>query len=349
MHRRWYLGLCGGALAGLTGCASESPPEQDEESGGGDNESDTATPTSSRSQSSSGSAEFEVVRVESSKGVNVGETYNFAIVVRNVGDATGTFRASIEGRFGNEVRWRDVGDVEIEDVAPGETSEYISGSAEFDDPIQMEFRLAEYDYRWSLSVVVPQPAISIGETRLVTFDAGYEVRPLAAVLVTNDGEGPTESFSITADWLDNSGNYIASSKASIKTLAVGETWSARVDPFIDVDDYSEIAEFEVSVGSTTTATSLDPDGVTVSGEQLRASESQVIVRGQVQNNRDSALDYVAIVAHVYDADGVIIGEDWTNELDIGAGSPLNFELEPETYGRNGRVDSHEVIISDSSL
>lgn len=309
----------------------------------------TATTPAQTATETPAPAEFEIVTVASPGQVNVAERHSVEITVLNRGGKTGDFEGTVEVTTRQVTTWEEAGTIEIQDVQPGETATYTISGLSFDQTYQLVFRLPEYDVEWAYNVVAPQPDITTGETSLLQVDAGYETRPMAGVLVTNEGESPTKRFSVSADWLDSNGDYLATSEADIQTLRTGETWSARIDPLIDIDNYTDIGDFEVSVGNVEPATTLDPEGVALTDEQFRASESQVIVRGGVQNDRDSMLDYIEVVAKVYDADGNVVGWERTNELEIEAGGTLRFDLEPDTKGRNERVESYEIVLSDSTL
>ncbi|MDS0299377.1 FxLYD domain-containing protein [Halogeometricum sp. S1BR25-6] len=347
MRRRSYLALTVGIIS-ISGCAGGTN-NSDGATEGNENTETTQEESTSTQASEGGSASFEVIGVDAPDQVQAGEEHNFTVRIRNTGDQAGTFETTVELSTADATRWEEIGSFQIEDVAPGETGKFTSDDVSFDQAYQLQFRLVDYDTEWSYDVVVPQPDITIGETSLVEVDTGYETRPMAGVLVTNDGESPTKRLPVTVDWLNDAGEYLASSEGYVQTLGVGETWSARIDPSIDVDDYSVIDDFEVSVGNVALATTLDPDGVTLSGVELRSSESQVLVRGQVQNQRDGSLDYVEVVAKVYNPAGEVIGWERTNETDIGAGNVVRFELEPDTKGRDGDVETSEVVVSDSTL
>jgi len=348
MRRRTYLVTTAGILS-IAGCSESS----DDTNGGGtqdttEKETNTETQTEPGTTTSGGET-FEIVEIVAPEQVQAGEPHTYTIRVRNTGDEQGTFEATLEVSTADTTRWEEAGPVQIENIPPGEIGEFTPEEFTFDEAYQLQYRLAEYDVEWSYDIVVPQPNIAVGESSLLQVDTGYETRPMAGVLVTNDGDSPTKQLEVTADWLDSNGDYIASSTASIQTLGVDETWSARIDPNIDVDDYSAIDDFEISVGNAAPATSLNPDDVTLSGVELRASESQVLVRGQVQNKRDSTLGYVEVVAKVYNAAGDVIGWKRTNETDVSPGDVLRFELEPDTKGRNGDVESHKAVVADSTL
>lgn len=351
MRRRKYLALTAGA-ASLTGCSSGGSNADEGDTGGAGDSPETTTEAKTETEvrtEAPQSAEFEVIGVEAPDEVQAGEEHSFTIRVRNTGEQSGTFEATLEMTTSEVTRWEEIGPIRIEDIPAGKTKEFVSNEISFDQAYQLQFRLVDYNAEWSYDVVVPQPDITLGESSLVQVDAGYETRPMAGVLVTNKGDSTTGAVPITVDWLDSAGEYLASSSTDLRVIGIGETWSARVDPLIDVDDYSVINDFDVSVGDVSPATSINPDNLTASGVELKASESQVLVRGQVQNKRSSTVDYISVTVKVYNKKGEIIGSEWTNETEIASGNAFRFELEPNTKGRNGDVDSAQVVVSDSAL
>lgn len=313
---------------------------------------DTATPTEEPTPTETATpdpATFEVVSTGSPDTIQVGEEHTISVTVENVGGQSGAFEGTLQLSIVGESRWEDVGVIALEDVDPGSTATWTSDSFTYEDAYELQFRIAEYGTRFSYDVVIPEPEIEIGDTQLVEVDRGYEVRPMAEVEVTNTGEGPTGNFSITVDWYDGEGNYLASTDTDIPTLAADETWLPRTDPFIDVENTDAIADFDVSVGQVEGTASLDPESVSLTDDQLQASEENVLVRGTAQNNREETLSYLGVAVKVYNAQEEIIGHAYTNESDIAAGGTLNFEVEPDTNGRNGLVESHDVALSESTL
>jgi len=345
----------------LTGCSSDNTNTDPGEDDTGDNtptgsstvtthQTETLTPTLSPTATETPQpASFEIVETDAPDQVEAFEDHEFSVTVRNIGEKTGTFEDELQLSVVGNDRWEDAGKITIGDIPPGETETWTSNSVKYEDAYQLQFRFVEHDVRFSYDVVIPEPNITHGTTEIVEVDFGYETRPTATVPVTNNGDLPTGRLPVTVDWLDSGGTYIASSTSTLLTLDAGETWNARVDPHIDVEDYSEIADAEANIGQVSTATSIDPENIRLVNDEHRASEQQVLVRGSIKNERDQTIDYIAIVAKVYDSNGDIIGSAWTNETDITSSGQFRFELEPTTYGRNGFVDSHQVAISEETL
>lgn len=363
MRRRRYLELVSIFTAGIAGCndtngttatttreTTTSTTETTIETTSTTEETTatTADETTTETETTK-SASFEVVGMSAPERVQVNEEHTISIEVRNTGGEVGTLEAVLEVSVTGTSAWEDIGEITVEEIPPGETKTWTSDPFSFEQPNQIQFRLSEYDPQISYEVFVPEPDVSFGSSRLINVDTGFGAGPMAEVEVMNSGDTATKRLEITVDWQNEAGEYLASSTASIQTLGSGETWIARVDPRYDVEDVNSIDGFEPNLGEVETATSLNPEGVTVVGDEMVASEQQVLVRGAAKNERDSELGYLEIVTKVHNSEGAVIGSRRTNDLDIPAGDQLRFELEPNTYGRNAAVDSYTIVLSDSTL
>lgn len=195
-----------------------------------------------------------------------------------------------------------------------------------------------------------KPDVVNDDPKLITVDAGYYSGPAGEVAVTNDGDAPARALRLNFDWLDENGDYIDTSSLSVQLLQNGETLVARRKPTL-VDEPEKIKDVELSLeGGREAAKGLNPDGVELTEDKLRASEDEVRVRGVARNDRDSELGYLAAVATVYDSDDRALAVDYTNETDIGAGEEWRFEIPSiNTVARNKQVESATVVLSENQL
>lgn len=196
----------------------------------------------------------------------------------------------------------------------------------------------------------PDPEIVVGQLNMKSGlqNKAYEAM-VAAPTIRNQGDAASTRLNLTIDWLDGDENYLASSETRIMTLGAGQTWLPRVSSRFAVDDPEEVAGYDAFVGVVAAAEELDPDGITLSNTQLRTSDQEVIVRGEVTNERDSQVPYVLAVVKLLNADGAVIASDIWNETAVEAGATLSFERTPNTMARNEDVDSMEIVLSTSGL
>jgi hypothetical protein len=163
------------------------------------------------------------------------------------------------------------------------------------------------------------------------------------VEITNQGDIATSNFTVGLDWLDENDEYIATSDLYGYFLEPGETWVARTVAWLDVDDPEQIESVEATVSDEGEPGRFEtsPDGIELSNKQVRASEEEVLVRGTIKNSRDTK-QFINVVAKVYDKDGNVLGIRSTIE-EVASGDSWRFEVNPQTWGRNGEVDSAKVI------
>jgi len=356
MHRRRYLAVCSAAV--LAGCSSS---DSDSGGGGGATTPDTETPPASATATdqptptdmvtetqTAAPAAFTVESITGPDTVSVGETHQIEITVRNTGGVEGTYRPTIRFTTSQTTEW-DETEIEIGPIAPGDTETLTSDEISFEMAQEVTYEIAGTNAGHTYTVTAPQAGLEIGRSGLVEVDLGYDTTQMAEIAATNTGDAIAGQASMTVDWYNDAGEYLASTTVTTRGLHPGETWLARADPGVDVDTDAAIADFEVSPGQARPGTGFGPEGVTISNAQHRASDQDVIVRATVQNTRDTELDYLAFVGKVYNDADEVIGHYYTNELDIKAGATLRFEGNPRTNGRNGQVTDHEVLVSTATL
>lgn len=188
-----------------------------------------------------------------------------------------------------------------------------------------------------------KPSLSIGTTALTTVNTGYSERVIGEVTITNDGGAQIDGFMIAIDWLDDSDEFIASTDLYGRFLDAGETWVARSPAWLDVENPEQIAAVEASVADTNAFGDLapNPDGIELTDQAVRASDEEVLVRGTVKNNQNTK-EFINVASKATTADGTVLGMGDTIE-EVPSGESWTFQMDIETYGRNGQVDSATVI------
>jgi len=182
--------------------------------------------------------------------------------------------------------------------------------------------------------------VVIGEGRFDVADFGYNEYPYYEVELTNEGEARSGVVELVVDWFDEGGNYVDDTTEQLVSLKPGETWVARSYNVLSSDG---VASAEGS-GSYDYDPPAWPDGLKVASSKLLSGSENVKVRATVQNDTGQMVDYVAFYGKVYDADGRVLGQVWTNEADVAEGSSWRAEGEWDDKPRSGLVESSEVIL-----
>ena len=140
MRRRAFLGMVGAAA--LAGCSGEDSPGADS----------TATPTpTATTTGTQGSAEFEFVGVEIADTVQLNVPESFALGVRNVGSAEGTFTSPLRTKLGDG-EWNTAGDISMT-IPAGEPGEWRSARFAPSYLETIRFHLVAFDEQWSIQAV----------------------------------------------------------------------------------------------------------------------------------------------------------------------------------------------------
>lgn len=194
-----------------------------------------------------------------------------------------------------------------------------------------------------------EPAVALREHGLVTYERdesnlfGEDSTEGVAVeaLVENEGDGRSGDVELAVDWLDGDGNYLDTDSAWLQTLLPGERWLARVYPrAVDVE---EVAEYE-AVKVFDEPEYGTPDDVDVAESELHVGEAARMF-GSIQNEGDTELSYVEVIGRVFDAEGRVLGDGWTNESDVPPGGSFRYDVryEDEDRARLEAVTGYEVL------
>lgn len=185
--------------------------------------------------------------------------------------------------------------------------------------------------------------LAIESAELITIETSFDERVGGEVTVTNTGDAMAQNFQIGVDWLDADGEYIATTDVYGRVLDAGETWVARAEAWLDVEEPERIEGVEATITDESPFGDFDvePEGIELTESTMRASDEEVVVRGVVENNRDTS-EFVEVGAKVYSGDGVVIGMASGIE-EVAGGDSWRFEVTPNTHGRNGQADSATVV------
>lgn len=185
--------------------------------------------------------------------------------------------------------------------------------------------------------------ITIESAELLTIERSYDDEVGAEVVITNGGDVIAPNFKIGVDWLDADDEYIATSDIYGEVLEAGETWIARTEAWLDVEEPERIEGVEATLTDESPFGEYDvyPEDIEVTQLSTRASDEEVVVRGVIKNNRDTS-EFLEFGAKVYNGDGDVIGMDSGIE-EVEGGDSWRFEASPDTYGRNGQVETGKVI------
>jgi hypothetical protein len=77
---------------------------------------------------------------------------------------------------------------------------------------------------------------------------------------------------------------------------------------------------------------------------LQTSEDEASVSGRVENNTGGELTYIEAIAQVYDGDGNVLGDEYTNETGIPEGETWSFSVEFFGFGRIDEIVDHDVVL-----
>jgi hypothetical protein len=185
--------------------------------------------------------------------------------------------------------------------------------------------------------------LQVSDATVKTVETSVSEEIIGEAKVTNIGSAQTESFILGLDWLDSSGEYIATTDVYGLFLAAGETWIPRHPAWLDAENPENVDGVEASITETDPWGDLapNPDGVELVEQSVRVGSDEIVVRGQVKNNQKTK-EYIEAAGKVMDADGNVLAMADTIE-EVASGDTWRFEMNPQTYGRNDQVDSGTVI------
>lgn len=189
------------------------------------------------------------------------------------------------------------------------------------------------------------PAVEIVEHELVVEEGEVSTDVYVEALIENTGDAQSGNIELQADWYDSDGNYLDNDNSWLVSLGAGESWEARIyhlgSNSEDIDDYELEGEFAEEPAD------INPDGLELLGSEMEVGENEVVITGEIENTSDEMQDYVAATAKIYDEDGVVLGDNFTNVSDLRAGETWAFEISWRGRDRVERAASHELLTADT--
>lgn len=190
--------------------------------------------------------------------------------------------------------------------------------------------------------------IEILDSELVIEAGSWPTDVYVEVTVENSGDVPSGDINLQADWYDEDGNYLDNDNARLTALKDGETWLARVyflgTDAEDIEDYELEGEFSEDDYEPTEGLSLANSNMEVQGDELT-------VEGEVENNTGEEQSYVEVVATIYDEDGNVLGDQWTNVTDLRDGETWAFDFDyfsRDVRNRAQDAADHEILVKGSA-
>lgn len=189
------------------------------------------------------------------------------------------------------------------------------------------------------------PALEIIEHELVVEEGEFSTDVYVEALIENSGDAPSGNIELQADWYNADGNYLDNSRNWLVSLGAGESWEARIyhlgSNSETVDDYELEGEF------TEEPAAINPAGLELLDSEMQVGENEVVVTGEIENTSGEIQNYVAATAKIYDEDGLVLGDNFTNVSDLRAGETWAFEVSWHGRDRVDRAASHEVLTADT--
>lgn len=182
--------------------------------------------------------------------------------------------------------------------------------------------------------------VAIGEGTFGVADFGYSEYPYYEVELTNEGNAPSGIIELVVDWFDENDEYIDDTLEELVSLKAGTTWIARS---YYIGDKDEVASAEAS-GNYNMALPEWPEGLEVTSSKLLTGGENVKVRATVENNTGEMVDYVAFYGKLFDTDGNVLGQVWTNETELADGSTWQAEREWDDEERAKLAKDYEVVL-----
>jgi len=158
--------------------------------------------------------------------------------------------------------------------------------------------------------------------------------------ITNEGDAPSGSLSLTGRFYDDSDTLLDSTTGSLHYLKPGETWACYL-PYLD--DASDVAGHTLDGDYRTDAPRFELENLAVTDTTLNKTEYSASVTGTIENDLDEEADYLASLARFW-RDDVVIADGLDNITEVPPGEDWSFEASYFGYGdRWMEADGHDVI------
>ena len=80
---------------------------------------------------------------------------------------------------------------------------------------------------------------------------------------------------------------------------------------------------------------------------MELTDVQAVITGRVQNDTGQVQGYLEAIGTVYDADGLVLGDAWTNVTDVPAGEAWAFRTTWFAGNRTGEAADHAVLVTNT--
>lgn len=181
--------------------------------------------------------------------------------------------------------------------------------------------------------------LQFGERELVVDESGISPTAYAAAVVENVGGTASGRVSVTAAWMDGSGNFIDDDSIELPSLGAGETWLAYVRALLtdpdEVEGFEVSGEFEVGYPRT-------PLGMTVTESDFDRGEN--VITGVAENTREADIEGLEAHGKIYDESGTVLGGGSTWEGEHAAGRDWSFEIRTPRLPAGVEPTDHDVML-----
>lgn len=192
-----------------------------------------------------------------------------------------------------------------------------------------------------------EPSLEITDHELVVEEGDYTTDAYVAATVENTGDAPSGPVELIVDWYDGDENYVDNDSWYLQSLGAGETWAARV--YFLGTGAEDIESYEIEGEFDTESPSFDPEGLNLVSHEMKVGDDEAVIEGEIENETGSDVSYVEVIGKVYDADGVVLGDEWTNVSDLPAGETWTFDLSWRGRDRLDQADGYELLVTDSTF
>lgn len=190
-----------------------------------------------------------------------------------------------------------------------------------------------------------EPNVEIGNHELVVSEGQFSTEVYVEATIENTGDAPSGNIELQADWYDSDDNYLDNDRSWLISLGAGETWEGRIHYLgsnsEDVDDYELEGEFSERSGE-------QPDHLEPQDVEMEVGDNEVVVSGTIENTGDADESYVAAIAKIYDGDGIVMGDDYTNVTDLRASESWAFDVSWRGRDRVSRAEDYELMVADTA-
>ena len=186
-----------------------------------------------------------------------------------------------------------------------------------------------------------EPDIQTSPGELSVDESGYSPETYVPAEVTNEGEGASETITLTAEWYDENGDYLNDDSEYLQTLAAGETWLVRIGALTndeEIDDYELTTEIDEEPPQP-------PADVELLESELQIGEDEMSITGRVENNTGDELGYIEAIARFYDDENRVLGDEYTSETDLPEGETWRFNIDRLILYPIDEVDDHDVLLN----